>query len=200
MDLEKDVQEINFADKDMASIFGQGVNNAIEGLSQMAGREVKVVQMDIKKVPVKDIPDLFGGPEALIIAIYLEIFGKANGHMVVVYQPEVAFGLVDLLLEKTCYHIIGISRSPEKNPVFLPYKKRDLSRFTFFQMDLNKDSKKMIKLFDKEKPKIIVNFAAQSEVGPSWITPEHWFRTNSLGIVNLTNELKNKKYLGGNKL
>ena len=101
MDLEKDIQGINFADKDMASIFGQGVNNAIEGLSQMAGREVKVVQMDIKKVPVKDIPDLFGGPEALIIAIYLEIFGKANGHMVVVYQPEVAFGLVDLLLDQS---------------------------------------------------------------------------------------------------
>ena len=100
MDLKKDIQEINFADKDMATIFGEGVNNAIQGLSQMAGREVKVVQMDIKKVPVKDIPDQFGGPEALIIAIYLEIFGKANGHMVVVYKPDVAFGLVDLLLDQ----------------------------------------------------------------------------------------------------
>jgi chemotaxis protein CheC len=100
MDLKKDGQKINFADKDMAGIFGEGVNNAIQGLSQMAGREVKVVQMDIKKVSVKDIPDLFGGPEALIIAIYLEIFGKANGHMVVVYKPEVAFGLVDLLLDQ----------------------------------------------------------------------------------------------------
>src|SRR4030043_841052 len=100
MDLKKEIKEIDFADINMAQIFGEGVNNAIEGLSQMAGREVKVVRMDIKQVHVKDIPDLFGGPEALIIAIYLEIFGKANanGHMIVVYKPEVAFGLVDLLL------------------------------------------------------------------------------------------------------
>jgi chemotaxis protein CheC len=100
MDLEKGIREINFADTGMAQLFGEGVNNAIEGLSQMAGREVKVVNMEVKKVPVKDIPDLFGGPEALIIAIYVEIFGKANGHMVVVYKPEVAFGLVDLLLDQ----------------------------------------------------------------------------------------------------
>jgi len=100
MDLKKEIQEINFADKDMAVIFGEGVNNAVAGLSQMAGRDVKVVDMNIMKVSVKDIPDLFGGPEAIIIAIYLEIFGKANGHMVVVYKPEVAYGLVDLLLDQ----------------------------------------------------------------------------------------------------
>jgi len=100
MDLEKGIREINFGDADMAQLFGEGVNNAIEGLSQMAGREVKVVSMEVKKVPVKDIPDLFGGPEALIIAIYVEIFGKTNGHMIVVYKPEVAFGLVDLLLDQ----------------------------------------------------------------------------------------------------
>ena len=100
MDLEKEIREINFADTDMAQLFGEGVNNAIEGLSQMAGREVKVVSMEVKKVPVKDIPDLFGGPEALIIAIYVKIFGKTNGHMVVIYKPEVAFDLVDLLLDQ----------------------------------------------------------------------------------------------------
>ena len=101
MDLEKEIQEISFADINMAQLFGEGVNNAIEGLSQMAGREVKVVSMEVKKVPVKDIPDLFGGPEALIIAIYVEIFGKTNGHMVIVYKPEVAFDLVDLLLDQS---------------------------------------------------------------------------------------------------
>src|SRR4030043_2352029 len=100
MDLKKSIQEIDFADKDMAVIFGEGVNNAIVGLSQMAGRDIKVVDMNIMKVPVKDIPDLFGGHEAIIIAIYLEIFGKANGHMIVVYKPEVAYGLVDLLLDQ----------------------------------------------------------------------------------------------------
>ena len=64
----------------------------------MAGQDIKITGMKIKKVPVKDIPALFGGAEALIIAVYLEISGTANGHMVVVYQPNVAFDLVDILL------------------------------------------------------------------------------------------------------
>jgi len=102
---------------------------------------------------------------------------------------------IDLLLERTGCRVIGISRSPEKNPVFLPYKKRETGRFNFYQMDLNKNLNEMMALFDKEKPEVIVNFAAQSEVGPSWQNPEQWFRTNCLGIVNLTHSLKDREYL-----
>jgi chemotaxis protein CheC len=98
MDLKDNLLEINLADQDTQKIIGGGVNNAVVGLSQMAGQDVKITSMKIKKVPVKDIPALFGGPEALIIAVYLEISGTANGHMVVVYQPNVAFDLIDILL------------------------------------------------------------------------------------------------------
>ena len=102
---------------------------------------------------------------------------------------------VDLLLERTHCRVIGISRSPEKNPIFLPYKKRDTSRFTFHQMDLNKDLNEIMKLLDREKADVIVNFSAQSEVGPSWKNPEQWFRTNCIGIANLTYNLRDREYL-----
>lgn len=102
---------------------------------------------------------------------------------------------IDYILEKTNFDIIGISRSPEKNDIFLPYKSKDPKRFSFYQFDLNKDTDKIIRLFDKEKPEVVVNFAAQSEVGPSWKNPEQWFMTNCIGIVNLTYGLKDKKYL-----
>lgn len=102
---------------------------------------------------------------------------------------------IDMLLERRDSDVLGLSRSPEKSALFLPYKKQDTSRFRFFQMDLNKDIDKMMELFDAEKPEVIVNFAAQSEVGPSWDNPEQWFRTNCLGIVNLTNKLKDREYL-----
>jgi len=36
---------------------------------------------------------------------------------------------------------------------------------------------------------------AQGEVGTSWKYPHHWFQTNTLGIVNFTNKLKDRKYL-----
>jgi len=84
--------------QEMSALFNGGINNAVIGLSQMAGQEIKITSMNVKKIKVKDIPDLFGGPEALIIAVYLEISGESNGHMVVVYKPEVAFEVVDMLL------------------------------------------------------------------------------------------------------
>jgi chemotaxis protein CheC len=98
MDPKNNLQEMVSGNQEMKAIFGGGVNNAVIGLSQMAGQDIKIENLVVKKVLVKDIPALFGGPEALIIAIYLEISGQSNGHMVVVYHPKVAFDLVDLLL------------------------------------------------------------------------------------------------------
>jgi chemotaxis protein CheC len=98
MESKNNLQEMLSGSQEMKAIFGGGVNNAVIGLSQMAGQEIKIANMNVKKILVKDIPGLFGGPEALIIAVYLEISGQSNGHMVVVYDPRVAFDLVDLLL------------------------------------------------------------------------------------------------------
>lgn len=105
---------------------------------------------------------------------------------------------INIALEKTDYDIIGISRSNEYNPIFLPYKKNKSNRFKFFQLDINKDLDKIIDLIKNEQVDHIVNFAAQGMVGQSWENPEHWFITNTLGIVKLTNALKEipiKKYI-----
>ena len=102
---------------------------------------------------------------------------------------------VDLLLEDDNYEIIGISRSPEKSSLFLPYKKRRDPNFTFYQMDLNRDVDGILKLFNSFKPDYIVNFAAQSEVAQSWNHPEHWFQTNVVSLSLLLNGLKNSRYL-----
>ena len=102
---------------------------------------------------------------------------------------------IDLLLEEDNNEVIGISRSPEKSRLFLPYKKRSNPNFTFYQMDLNRDVNEILQLFDSFKPDYIVNFAAQSEVAPSWEHPEHWFQTNVVSLTRLLNALKNSKYL-----
>lgn len=102
---------------------------------------------------------------------------------------------VNHLLDKTEYNVIGISRSPEKKAIYLPYKNNDLSNFEFHQLDLNKDMPTILNLLDKHHPEYIVNFASQSMVGESWQHPEHWYRTNVLSIVALTNNLKERKYL-----
>ncbi len=101
---------------------------------------------------------------------------------------------ISLLLEKTEYEVIGIDRV-DKSSIFLPYKGKEQGRFRYFNMDLNNDMENMLGLFEMIKPEYIVNFAAQSEVGPSWENPSHWFKTNTLAIVNLTNSLNGKEWL-----
>jgi len=103
---------------------------------------------------------------------------------------------IDYVLEKKKYRVIGVSRSLEKSSLFLPYKKnKNVSLFKFYQLDLNKDWQKLFSLLDREKPEYIVNFAAQSEVAPSWEHPEHWFETNAVGIARLGNFLRSLKSL-----
>lgn len=106
--------------------------------------------------------------------------------------------LVYYFLENTDCEVIGISRSQEYSSIFLPYlykKKKRPDRFTFYQMDINKDLRQIVNLIDQEKPEVIINFAAQGNVQYSWTNPEHWFRTNCLGIANLADNLKNKRYI-----
>ncbi len=102
---------------------------------------------------------------------------------------------IDLLLENSENQIIGISRSPEKDPVFLPYKRHKNPNFSFHQLDLNQDMDEILSLLDSFKPEFIINFAAQSEVAPSWEHPEQWFQTNAVSLSQLCHFLKNKSFL-----
>ena len=102
---------------------------------------------------------------------------------------------IDLLLEDQGNEVIGISRSPEKSALFLPYKRHQGANFKFYQLDLNRDMLQIIELLDSFEPEYVVNFAAQSEVAPSWAHPEQWFQTNVVALAKLTSALKDRKYL-----
>lgn len=102
---------------------------------------------------------------------------------------------IDLLLEKGTYEVVGTSRSPEKSSLFLPYKKRNSNHYRFFQIDLNKDLDRLVEILNDFKPEFIVNFAAQSEVAPSWENPHHWFQTNAVALTLLANRLKDMKFI-----
>jgi len=103
--------------------------------------------------------------------------------------------LIDLLLADERNEVIGISRSPEKSALFLPYKRRQGANCKFYQIDLNRDMPQIIELLDSFRPDYVVNFAAQSEVAPSWEHPEQWFQTNVVALAKLTNALRDRGYL-----
>jgi dTDP-glucose 4,6-dehydratase len=104
---------------------------------------------------------------------------------------------IDLLLAEGGYDVLGTSRSPEKSAVMLPYLARKNDHFRFLQADFNHDHDldRLMDALDDFAPEIIVNFAAQSEVGPSWEHPEHWFETNTVSLAKLLNRLKDRRYI-----
>jgi dTDP-glucose 4,6-dehydratase len=60
---------------------------------------------------------------------------------------------------------------------------------------MNWQMPELLSLLDQERPRWIVNFAAQSEVAPSWDHPEDWFRTNTVALSLLINHLRKQDYL-----
>ena len=104
---------------------------------------------------------------------------------------------INYMLDHTDAEIVGISRSPEYDPIFLPflYKKRCPESYIFQQLDVNKEMEKVLSILDEIRPDIVVNYAAQGEVRNSWKWPEQWYQTNCLSVVRLSEHLKNVDYL-----
>jgi dTDP-glucose 4,6-dehydratase len=100
------------------------------------------------------------------------------------------------------HEVVGVSRSDELNPVFLPYRwgpADSLKRFSFLRMDLNEKAEEIARLARDRDLGYVANFAAQSMVAESWLTPVHWYQTNVVANVRLHEELRKwgglKKYL-----
>lgn len=103
---------------------------------------------------------------------------------------------VDLLLENPERQVVGISRGKERSDLFMPYLlNKNVKNYKFLQLDLNHHTAEILDLIESYKPDYIVNFAAQSEVAPSWENPEHWYQTNVIATMRVIHGLRNKKFI-----
>jgi dTDP-glucose 4,6-dehydratase len=92
--------------------------------------------------------------------------------------------------------VLGMSRSSELNHVFLPYRwDGHQENFSFFPYDLNRHLDEIVAVIRRERPRYVVNFAAQSMVAQSWDAPEHWFQTNVVATVRLHDQLRRCDFL-----
>lgn len=95
--------------------------------------------------------------------------------------------------------ILGISRSKEPIDAFLPYKWENVKKFKnlfrFEQLDLNRDTDRIVEVIKNFHSDYVVNFAAQSMVAQSWEHPEHWYQTNVIGNVKLHDKLRHFNFL-----
>ncbi len=76
-------------------LVSRGISNSLSGLSQMIGEELSVSGLDVKHFPAKEAVNLLGGAEKIVVGIYLTVHGDADGHLMLIHDPKIAFDLID---------------------------------------------------------------------------------------------------------
>lgn len=92
--------------------------------------------------------------------------------------------------------VVGISRSPEPDKIFLPYRWNNINgNFRFYQLDINHNLDDIISIIKSYSPDYIADFAGQGMVAESWQSPEQWYISNIVSKVKLHNVIKDFKFL-----
>lgn len=90
--------------------------------------------------------------------------------------------------------VIGIGRNPLRpEPFTLNIEKRKNFRYHAYHITYEMDS--VLEVLDKEKPQVIINYAAQGEGAVSWKKSWRFFETNSMALAKLSEELMSRDYL-----
>ncbi len=75
-----------------------GASNASKALAQMIDKEVKVNVSKVSMVDVERMPEEIGVGEKMIVGIYEQLFGDANGNGLLTFDEESALLLADTML------------------------------------------------------------------------------------------------------
>jgi chemotaxis protein CheC len=81
-----------------SQIASRGMTEAAWSLSRLCGQEFSIGSFALRQVAMRDIPQLMGGAETEAVGIYVVVSGEANGHLMLLFDPGIACGFVDLLM------------------------------------------------------------------------------------------------------
>jgi len=100
-----------------------------------------------------------------------------------------------LLEQADTERVIGIGRNPPKpEPFTLNVGKGD-PRYAYHAYHVTYELDLLLELLDREKPQVVVNYAAQGEGAVSWKHSWRFFETNSMALARLTEALMARDYL-----
>lgn len=120
------------------------------------------------------------------------------GYKYVVLGGGGSFGLHTskyLLEQKDTDKVIAIGRNiPRDEPFTLNIGKND-SRYAYHAYHVTYELDLLMAFLDKERPDVIINYAAQGEGAVSWKNSWRFFETNSMALARLVEELMKRDYL-----
>lgn len=82
----------------LKNLAARGVSNAAVGLSEMVGREIRVRTSEVSMLSIDQVSGLLDSPEVTVVGVYLAIGGDVRGHILLLFSPREAMGLVDMLM------------------------------------------------------------------------------------------------------
>jgi len=91
--------------------------------------------------------------------------------------------------------VIAVGRNAPKPEPFTLNVGRGDARYSYHAYHVGYELDLLLELFDREKPAVIVNYAAQGEGAVSWKHSWRFFETNSMALARLTEELMARNYL-----
>src|SRR5579863_1919149 len=91
--------------------------------------------------------------------------------------------------------VIAIGRNPPRPEPFTLKVGDGDPRYAYHAYHVTYELDLLLRLLDKERPQVIVNFAAQGEGAVSWKDSWRFFETNSMALVKLSEELMKRDYL-----
>jgi dTDP-glucose 4,6-dehydratase len=90
--------------------------------------------------------------------------------------------------------VLCIGRNPEKaSPFTLDVGKGD-DRYDYHQIHLVHELDRLFELFDREKPNVVINFAALAH-GASWTNSWRFYETNVTSLAKMVEEIAKRDYL-----
>ncbi|MBQ7198047.1 MAG: chemotaxis protein CheC [Selenomonadaceae bacterium] len=75
-----------------------GAGNSATALSQIINKRIDMNVPKVALVPIETVPDLVGGPDTIVVGVFLRVYGKAPGNILFLMPKKSAFYLVDTLM------------------------------------------------------------------------------------------------------
>ena len=83
----------------LAHTFAQGLMRAGLALAEMTGHEIIVASPDVRRCSPSDVIAMAGGPDKIVVGVYVGITGSLSGHALLMLPPEGARRLARILLD-----------------------------------------------------------------------------------------------------
>lgn len=100
-----------------------------------------------------------------------------------------------LLEQPDTERVIGVGRNPPRPEPFTLNVGKDDKRYSYHAYHVTYELDLLLELLDKEKPNVIINYAAQGEGAVSWKHSWRFFETNSMALAHLAEELMKRPWL-----